>query len=103
MPFWNFFAFDSNSIAAAILKPVQDAIRKRDLPHWQKVFDQLSKTHAAPRVLHGRYSPNITTLAGLVAPKDALSWESIPKESDFELRRTLRCSLSKSLTIACRA
>ena len=98
MPFWNFFAFDSRSVAEAVLQPAEEAIRSRNLPLWQKVFNLLSRSHYSPRVSYGRYSPNETPLTGCVAKKDTLSAELIPEESAFGLRRTLQTFVEQIAT-----
>jgi hypothetical protein len=75
MPFWNFFAFDSNSAAEAMLQPVQQAIRNRNLSLWRKLFERL----------YAEFSPESTTVG-----KPALSAESIPDEADSDLRWRLQ-------------
>jgi hypothetical protein len=92
MPEWFFFAFNAQTVAKAMLEPAQEAVRKRDLPAWQKTFDLLKRTHYPPHVsLTGHYSPmEFTLVDGCVAPKFAISRDKIPEESDFGLRRTLQ-------------
>jgi hypothetical protein len=92
MPQWYFFAFPSQRVAKALLEPAQEAIRNRDLPAWQKIFDLLKQTPYPPRVsLSGTYDiTNYTLVDGCVASKFAISRDRIPEESDFGLRRTLQ-------------
>ena len=92
MPEWFLFAFNAQLVAKAMLEPAQEAVRKRDLPAWQKTFDLLKRTQYPPRVsLTGHYSPmEFTLVDGCVAPKFAISRDKIPDETDFGLRRTLQ-------------
>ena len=48
MPEWHFFAFDSKAVSKALLTPAQEAVRKRDLPAWQQVYDKLNSCHYPP-------------------------------------------------------
>jgi len=88
MPRWEWFAFNSNAVASAILQPAQQAVRNRDLSAWQKLYDQLSETHCRPYVSAYGYSPNKTTL--IEPGRDELSRSEVPQESSFALRRTLQ-------------
>ncbi len=90
MPMWSLFAFDAESVAEAILRPAQEAVRNRDLLEWQKVFDQLNRTHYCPSVSGKWYSPLASTITGSVGRRDALTPDNIPEESSFGLRRTLQ-------------
>lgn len=93
MPQWNWFAFDAQSVAMAMLQPVQDAVRKRDLVSWQKIHDQLSQTHTRPHVsrYYGtpiRYTTNSYTI--FTARDPGLSRDEIPEQASFSLRRALQ-------------
>jgi hypothetical protein len=93
MPHWNWFAFNAQSVSMAMLQPVQDAVRKRDLVSWQKIYDHLSQTHTCPYVsrYYGtpiRYTPNKYTI---LTPGDKdLSRDEIPEETIFPLRHALQ-------------
>ena len=88
MPVWYWFAFDPKAVASAVLQPAQQAVRDVDLAAWQKTFDQLSETHPRPYVSVYGYSPNKATI--ITPGRDELTRNTVPKESDFPLRRALQ-------------
>lgn len=93
MPEWNWFAFNAESVSMAMLQPAQDAVRKRDLICWQKIYDQLSQTHTCPYLsrFYGtpiRYTPNKYTI--ITPGHTELSRDEIPEEAGFPLRRALQ-------------
>jgi hypothetical protein len=93
MPEWNWFAFNTQSVSMAMLQPVQDAVRKRDLASWQGIYEQLALTHTRPYVsrYYGtpvQYTPNKYTI--IIPGRDALSRDEVPEEGTFPLRRALQ-------------
>lgn len=92
MPEWNFFAFDSVAVAKSMLTPAQEAVRNRDLPAWQKIFDLLNGTPVRPLVssLIGYHILPYSLVTGPVAPQNVISRDVIPDESHVGLRKTLQ-------------
>lgn len=89
MPEWNWFAFHSLGVSKSVLEPAQKAVRERDLPTWQKIYDLLSQIHTRPYVSHNvSLSPNKYTI--ITNGRDELTRNEIPDESSFPLRRALQ-------------
>jgi hypothetical protein len=87
MPEWNFFAFHANAVAKALLVPAQEAVRGRDLAAWQKVYDALNTFHYPP--YDSGFSWEGTIIANN-APRNELSRDQVPDESNFTLWRCLQ-------------
>src|SRR5262245_33543979 len=80
MPEWHFFAFDSKAVSKALLTPAQEAVRSRDLPAWQKVYDKLNTYHYPPHrsgfSWEGTIIENFAKGSGLA--RDQVPDESLP-------------------------
>jgi hypothetical protein len=83
MPEWNFFAFNANGAAKALLLPAQEAVRNRDLPAWQLVYDKLNSYHYPPHASGFSWE-------GTIAAAGQLSRNQVPAESSDDLRRCLQ-------------
>src|SRR5215472_11137297 len=87
MPEWHFFAFDSKAVSKALLTPAQEAVRKRDLPAWQQVYDKLNSCHYPP------YKSGFSwegTIIQNFAQHSELSRNEFPDESHPVLRKCLQ-------------
>lgn len=87
MPEWHFFAFNSKAVSKALLMPAQEAVRKRDLPAWQQVYDKLNSYHYPP---HGSGFSWEGTIIQNFAQNSQLSRDQVPEESLHVLRRCLQ-------------
>jgi hypothetical protein len=87
MPEWHFFAFNSKAVSKALLIPAQEAVRNRDLPAWQQVYDKLNSYHYPP------YTSGFSWEGTIIQNFEQnlrLSPDRMPDETDFVLRRCLQ-------------